>query len=843
MSKSVIAAAAACHADGVTATNEMRPAAGEKRFRAALRLLDRGPVPDAEQDDAARLRARVLVSLAYAVAEQGDTDAGLRHLDAAERLIPPWQRGTIHGQRAILLRRIGRHDEALSQYDAALAVLDGDAEPTVVAKMFLNRGVLHLRAIRPRPARADLLRAAAVAHRYGLSLIAAKARHNLALLDLLAGALPAVLGTFTELAEEYAQQAPGILPVLALDRARALVAGGLYREADEELASAVALLHDQGMRQDEGEALLVRAEAALLAAHPAAAHRWAREAGRLFTRRDNHRWASLAALVDLRADYALSRPSAAFVRRAEDMAVQLAGLGLDEDARVAGLLATRARAATGRTAEAVDGLHRYGRLRPADRLDTRLLCRLTRAEVADATAHPSAASRQLTVGLAELHRYRSHFGCLDLRSGAAVHGRDLAATGLRRALRHGSVSAVYRWSERSRAQSLLLPPVHPPDDDRYAAALEELRQLRLTIREAELTGEPTATLHTRCTALERLIRHRSWSIAGPVAAAEPAPLGMVESALDESAMIIYLEDRAVLHALIVVAGSAQLMTVGPVHAIDEAAMRLRADLNATAGRILPARLATAIRESTRRDAGALAEAVLNPLWTAVGDRDLVVVPTGALLTVPWGLLPGCVGRAITVASSATSWLAARRRLEAAPADRPVALVAGPGNRHADLEIERIAQVYARATVLCGPAATVAVTAAAIDGAPLAHVAAHGRHQAENPLFSRLELADGPLMGHDLQRLAVPPRVAVLSCCELGLNDVRPGDETIGFSAALLAAGTATVIGSVGLVADDAAMRTMVALHRLMAAGARPSAALADAMASDEATGFVCFGAG
>ena len=709
--------------------------------------------------------------------------------------------------------------------------------------MLLNRGVLHLRSVRPRPARADLLRAAAVAHRYGYPLIAAKARHNLALLDLLAGALPEVLGAFAELAEEYARHAPGVLPVLGLDRARALVAGGLFREADAELATAVALLREQGMHQDEGEALLVRAEAALLAARHAEARRWAGRAKRLFTRRQNHRWAALADLVDLRAAYPLGRPGVAFARRADAMAARLAELGLDEDARVAGLLAARAKAAAGRAAEAADDLHRYGRLRRADRLDTRLLCRLTRAEISDAAGRAPAASRQLTVGLAELHRYRSHFGCLDLRSGAAVHGRDLAAAGVSRAVRSGSAAAIYRWSERSRAQSLLLPPVHPPEDDRYAAALEELRQLRLAIREAEVAGEPTVPLHGRCAALERLIRHGSWSIAAAAPGAEPAPLGMVEAALGESAMVVYLADRGTLRALVVVAGSAHLTTLGPVAAAEEAVRRLRADLDASAGRALPAQLAASVRVSTRRDADALAEAVIEPLWTVVGDRDLVVVPTGALLTAPWGLLPGCTGRAVTIAPSATSWLAARRRLEATPADRPVVLVAGPGNERGGLEIDEIAGIHAAATVLSGPAATVAATAAAIDGAPLAHVAAHGRHQAENALFSRLELADGPLMGHDLQRLAAPPRVAVLSSCELGLNDVRPGDESIGFSTALLAAGTAAVVASVGLVADDAAMRTMVAFHSRMAAGAQPAPALADAMAACAPAVFVCFGAG
>jgi CHAT domain-containing protein len=171
------------------------------------------------------------------------------------------------------------------------------------------------------------------------------------------------------------------------------------------------------------------------------------------------------------------------------------------------------------------------------------------------------------------------------------------------------------------------------------------------------------------------------------------------------------------------------------------------------------------------------------------------------------------------------------------------LVAGPGIRNGEPEIERIAEYHGRKALLNASAATVAATAAAIDGAPLVHLAAHGRHQTENPLFSRLELADGPLMGHDLQRLAAPPRIAVLSCCELGLNDVRPGDETIGFSTALLATGTATVIASVGLVADDAAMRTMIGFHRAMAGGGRLAAALAEALVAEDAAGFICYGAG
>ncbi len=86
-------------------------------------------------------------------------------------------------------------------------------------------------------------------------------------------------------------------------------------------------------------------------------------------------------------------------------------------------------------------------------------------------------------------------------------------------------------------------------------------------------------------------------------------------------------------------------------------------------------------------------------------------------------------------------------------------------------------------------------------------------------------------------------MVVLSCCDLGLTDVRPGDETLGMVTALLSAGSATVVASVGRVADEAAMPVMVGYHRAIAAGRTPAAALATAIPPDLLAGFVCFGAG
>ena len=132
----------------------------------------------------------------------------------------------------------------------------------------------------------------------------------------------------------------------------------------------------------------------------------------------------------------------------------------------------------------------------------------------------------------------------------------------------------------------------------------------------------------------------------------------------------------------------------------------------------------------------------------------------------------------------------------------------------------------------------------LDGCPLAHLAAHGHDERENFLFSRLDLADGPLMAYDVQQLAAPPGQVILSACDVGRSVVRPGEELLGFTAALLYIGTATVIASVARVADEAAVGIMTAYHQRLAAGMGPARALAEAAAAEAAfSPFVCFGSG
>jgi CHAT domain-containing protein len=94
------------------------------------------------------------------------------------------------------------------------------------------------------------------------------------------------------------------------------------------------------------------------------------------------------------------------------------------------------------------------------------------------------------------------------------------------------------------------------------------------------------------------------------------------------------------------------------------------------------------------------------------------------------------------------------------------------------------------------------------------------------MFSSLRLADGDLNIYDIERLGRIPSTVVLSACDSGFTDSRPGEELTGLTSALLRMGAKTVIASVGLVPDSEATRQfMVGFHTGLANGHTPAHAL------------------
>jgi hypothetical protein len=296
----------------------------------------------------------------------------------------------------------------------------------------------------------------------------------------------------------------------------------------------------------------------------------------------------------------------------------------------------------------------------------------------------------------------------------------------------------------------------------------------------------------------------------------------ISAALGERVLLDFFVHKGQLAVISVVHRRFRKLTLGSAAAIGAAAESVRISSTVDAR--------TGDRQASRRAAAVLDRMLFGKIGL-IGNRELVVLPSAELSSVPWQALPSIRGRPISVAPTADAWLRARL---APSRSGPTAWIAGPGLNHAAREV---AVLHTRhgGTLLTDTGSTRANVLTAMTGACLVHIAAHGRHHPAAPQFSSLDLADGPLHAYDLERLPEPPRRLVLSSCESGKGDL------LGLTAVLLGLGVSTVIASTLPVPDDLAVPLMTCLHERLAAGTGPAQALADAQSAHGHLGFVCYG--
>ena len=304
-----------------------------------------------------------------------------------------------------------------------------------------------------------------------------------------------------------------------------------------------------------------------------------------------------------------------------------------------------------------------------------------------------------------------------------------------------------------------------------------------------------------------------------------------------------------LHAVSVIDGRARLHDLGPVDDVNERIEALTFSLHRL-NRIQgsdESRLAAA--EMLYAFADELAEIVLPPIVAESFD-PVVIVPTAILHDVPWGLLPPLAGRSVSVNPSVSAWGHAERTLRERRGTLhdgiEAGFVAGPGLDFADVEVKHLAGGYVDPVVLVGEEATVAACRELLSRAELVHIACHGSFRRDNPMFSSLHVADGPLNIYDLESLPRLPVVVVLSSCSVANAKVVQGGSLLGLANAFTTLGAASVIAPLTPISDAAAVTVMDRLHREIVAGADPAAALAAAtmthdVADPTAAAFIALG--
>jgi len=802
-------------------------AANSRRFAQARRALT---TASARTDDS-DLRARIDGTMAYVLAQTGQpAEAERLSREALSR--PGLSDETIalaNGQLGTLLAHGGRLDEADLLLTKAIDGLDeGSIES---ANCLMSRSVVNMQRHRLDECSADLQRAIAAYEAHGADAPLAEARHNLGYAALLGGDLVTALGLMTRSRPILAATSDLAAAISDLDRAEVLRDAGLTTEAEELLGTVAVRFGAQRMRQARGEAEFHLARS-LLRHDAASAERAAATASRRFAALGSESWAARAEAVRLEARL-LAHPKA--TPNGEDFARTAAALARGGFRTEATALSLTARLADG---------GRLPRLTRDAPTPLRLREHEVRAVRAASAGKDADARRAAAAGLDLLTAWQQSFGALDLQASVAMHGTELMFTGLAAAARSRDPEVLFEWSERARHLSQQVAPVRPPHDEELSADLAELRMLR-----ADLAGSDWTT-DARVRELRDRVRDRQWSSTGVGGSHERLGLRETRARLDDdTAILAYVFSRDELLCVVVTASASSIVELS-LPRIEAALDGLRADLDVAAlthgGPMAPV-VQRSLDERLRR----LDEALLAPARAAAGGaaRLTLTVP-GILGGIPWAMLPGMRGTPFTIATSVSRWLGGSpRRPDSAPTPPSApALTAGfatgPRVARAEEEVRQAAEAWPDARMLTGERARVSAVTELAEQVDVLHIAAHGRHAVDNPLFSGFELHDGTLFGYDVDLISRAPETVVLSACELGRSSVRWGEEALGMTRVWLHAGTGCVIAAPVVVADDIACELLGAVHVELAAGAPPAVALA---AAAESTGlrapFQCHGSG
>jgi tetratricopeptide (TPR) repeat protein len=779
-------------------------------------------------DEAVRLAVRhglshrlgeVLVTRAVALHELGRLSAAARDLTRAEPLVSPEQRPDLLMQLALLHHSRGRFGEAVVLYRR---VLTDNRCPTIIwVKAANNLADAQIRLGNPKPTLQYLTRAVDLARDLG-PLLHGGLTNMLALASFHAGLVSESMRRFEEagpllsaagvpLGEHYMDYSDALVD-LRLDEEAAAVArmaADDFERSGARLMAAEARLRCARLALALGEVDRARVDA------DAALHDFRRQ-------RRAAAWGARATVVAVEAAFR-SGYSVDALRPLRRAAATLERLGLRANAVEAHLSAGRAALALRRHRAAGTHLAAASRLGQGQPLLVRL-----RAKVAAALLHgesPAVALRYCRAGLADLARHRTALPSVELRVLAAGHGAELGDLGLRALLSSSASPArILTWLEQTRAASLLTvaPPVPEVEDD--VIALRGLEQeLKAAKRER---GEEPRDLLARQGALEARIRRRSWALGVAEGAAHDAvSVADLRDLLDGARLVEYAAVDGRVVAVFLDPRRTVLVDLGPLEPIRR---EIDSVLFAQRRMLRGGRLLAQARATADEAIAVLTKVLVDPLGLPAGV-PLVVVPSGPLLRVPWSPL---VGAPVSVAPSATFWARSRRATDLAPRPGPaperVALVAGPGLPGAAHEVAALTSIYDGATPLVPTESTVEATIGLVQHADLAHLACHGRLRSDNPLFSALELSDGPLTLHEMFARGVAPHRVVMAACDSGVERSYEGGEVLGFVSAMMARGTAGVVAAGLPVPDGACVDAMIALHRGIARGLPLSEALFEA---------------
>ena len=799
--------------------------------------------------DDAELVASIRSSFAFVVARQGDLGRALQLLREAESAAVGSEHSRVLGQIGIVMYWRGDLVAAADHLERCCVALAAAGDDELGEARYRNSlgGVLTQLA-RFDEAMASLERAAHLAETNGLTVVSGAVCHNFGCLASLRGDFAGAIGHFEAAARLFTEGgARNLLARLLDDHAGALAGAGLFGDANALLRAAVELHHEQGQGVEAATALLTEAEIGLARGDLEAARTSAARAAEEFTEQQRPSWVGRARAVGNQAAALLNSAGAADADRLDRSAGELAEHGWVREGVRCALLAARLRAERSLSSAGLDArVRRDAETRGA--ADRTLLAHID-ALVALNHGDRATAREAVSRGLAAASIAQAELGAIETRAHAARYGHDLVELGARLAVADGDPRELLSRVEATRVLASRLPSVRPPTDPEIARLLAELRGVEVELADPATSDERRSALERDRERAERAIRGRSRALRGDGAAVDlDAELEDALRLLGDRQLVAHAALDGRLYAVDVTGGKASLHDLGAVEVARQrvegvafALNRLNRAQGSDASRLAAAELLFGLADELA--------ALLLPPVVAESLDPVVVVPTAVLHDVPWGLLPPLGGRAVTVNASLTGWARAltRRAERGGAASRTAGFIAGPGLDYAELEAGALATYYPAARILAGGAATGERCLELFGAVDLAHVACHGSFRRDNPLFSSIHVADGPLNVYDFERLDRLPDTVVLSACSIAGAKALQGGSLLGLGTALTTLGVSTVIAPLTPVSDAASVTVMQRLHQGLVAGMAPAEALAAAALTHDVTdptaaAFVALGA-
>jgi CHAT domain-containing protein len=473
---------------------------------------------------------------------------------------------------------------------------------------------------------------------------------------------------------------------------------------------------------------------------------------------------------------------------------------------------------------------------------------------------PATAHYQLAID--ELERRRALMSKDELRTAlAADHGAQFlyfqaTRNELARVQRGdpARLARAFELSERGRARALLdvvAANLRRPASGEEPAVLRRWRQLTMQARVwtgmiAQLRGSTNPDATAQRIALEAQLAAAEAELqraTAELAVALPQFADAVRSepqvaALDEVVALLpprtaMLQYMTLGNELLSWAITRDGMRPGPIQAI-------RATELARAARDFHDACA---RGDALDPGAALAAQLVAPFDDVIAAHDrIVIAPYGELHRLPFAALPWRgdflgLGKALSHVPSATLFAALSRAARRSP---PAMLAIGdpadmgdglPALAAARDEARHVAARYG-GQALVGPDATLDNVLAALPHHHLFHFGSHAVLDHDAPLRSGIALASGArLTVQDLLALRFDADLVTLGACQTGLGAITGGEEIVGLTRGVLAAGARCLVVSLWRVNDVATALMMRAFYDALHGGALPSAALRAAQAA------------